>query len=112
MIRRPPRSTQAFTLFPYTTLFRSPTGHGRMMPGINEVRSHLEGLHQAAPPFQSRQKRQRHRGLTDPAVRASNDEPREVHYWNRILSPPNKLIPGAGTKTGEGLPMNRPVVSY
>src|SRR5213594_5202829 len=23
MIRRPPRSTQAFTLFPYTTLFRS-----------------------------------------------------------------------------------------
>src|SRR5213594_5230218 len=24
MIRRPPRSTQAFTLFPYTTLFRSP----------------------------------------------------------------------------------------
>ena len=42
MIRRPPRSTQAKTLFPYTTLFRSPgrththtqgpgsdTGHGR-----------------------------------------------------------------------------------
>src|SRR5213594_4796919 len=29
MIRRPPRSTQAFTLFPYTTLFRSPlVGHG------------------------------------------------------------------------------------
>ena len=25
MIRRPPRSTQAKTLFPYTTLFRSPT---------------------------------------------------------------------------------------
>src|SRR5216110_3710212 len=24
MIRRPPRSTQAHTLFPYTTLFRSP----------------------------------------------------------------------------------------
>src|SRR5213594_4882919 len=24
MIRQPPRSTQAFTLFPYTTLFRSP----------------------------------------------------------------------------------------
>ena len=27
MIRRPPRSTQAKTLFPYTTLFRSPRGH-------------------------------------------------------------------------------------
>ena len=26
MIRRPPRSTQQETLFPYTTLFRSPAG--------------------------------------------------------------------------------------
>src|SRR3546814_5741758 len=31
MIRRPPRSTRTDTLFPYTTLFRSPwrTSHGR-----------------------------------------------------------------------------------
>src|SRR3546814_6582299 len=28
MIRRPPRSTRTDTLFPYTTLFRSPTGAG------------------------------------------------------------------------------------
>src|SRR5216110_3964832 len=28
MIRRPPRSTQAHTLFPYTTLFRSPAKAG------------------------------------------------------------------------------------
>src|SRR3546814_21152547 len=27
MIRRPPRSTRTDTLFPYTTLFRSPLGH-------------------------------------------------------------------------------------
>src|SRR3546814_9488262 len=27
MIRRPPRSTRTDTLFPYTTLFRSPSGH-------------------------------------------------------------------------------------
>src|SRR3546814_2653729 len=27
MIRRPPRSTRTDTLFPYTTLFRSPAGH-------------------------------------------------------------------------------------
>ena len=27
MIRRPPRSTQRLTLFPYTTLFRSPHGY-------------------------------------------------------------------------------------
>src|SRR3546814_16214334 len=29
MIRRPPRSTRTDTLFPYTTLFRSPLGGGR-----------------------------------------------------------------------------------
>src|SRR3546814_7391877 len=29
MIRRPPRSTRTDTLFPYTTLFRSPFGEGR-----------------------------------------------------------------------------------
>src|SRR3546814_1519639 len=28
MIRRPPRSTRTDTLFPYTTLFRSPGPHG------------------------------------------------------------------------------------
>src|SRR3546814_1843804 len=28
MIRRPPRSTRTDTLFPYTTLFRSPRGFG------------------------------------------------------------------------------------
>src|SRR3546814_6763643 len=28
MIRRPPRSTRTDTLFPYTTLFRSPFPHG------------------------------------------------------------------------------------
>src|SRR3546814_10025238 len=28
MIRRPPRSTRTDTLFPYTTLFRSPLGRG------------------------------------------------------------------------------------
>src|SRR3546814_11949385 len=29
MIRRPPRSTRTYTLFPYTTLFRSPGGRPR-----------------------------------------------------------------------------------
>src|SRR3546814_4364716 len=43
MIRRPPRSTRTYTLFPYTTLFRSPgpvelaaalpADHGRDLPG-------------------------------------------------------------------------------
>src|SRR3546814_16922763 len=30
MIRRPPRSTRTDTLFPYTTLFRSPVGDDRV----------------------------------------------------------------------------------
>src|SRR3546814_19835167 len=29
MIRRPPRSTRTYTLFPYTTLFRAAQGDGR-----------------------------------------------------------------------------------
>src|SRR3546814_21080216 len=32
MIPRPPRSTRTDTLFPYTTLFRSPDGRGRLAP--------------------------------------------------------------------------------
>src|SRR3546814_13167650 len=31
MIRRPPRSTRTDTLFPYTTLFRSPEARGAML---------------------------------------------------------------------------------
>src|SRR3546814_13473784 len=33
MIRRPPRSTRTDTLFPYTTLFRSPVVDARADPG-------------------------------------------------------------------------------
>src|SRR3546814_10139660 len=32
MIRRPPRSTRTYTLFPYTTLFRSKTNHLSQQP--------------------------------------------------------------------------------
>src|SRR6187431_3516473 len=38
MIRRPPRSTQQSTLFPYTTLFRSPVGP--LVPGLPAARRH------------------------------------------------------------------------
>src|SRR3546814_20538812 len=34
MIRRPPRSTRTDTLFPYTTLFRSHRGFGRVDIGV------------------------------------------------------------------------------
>src|SRR3546814_20824481 len=44
MIRRPPRSTRTDTLFPYTTLFRSPGYtqiliNGERVPGTNNDRS-------------------------------------------------------------------------
>src|SRR3546814_3641742 len=43
MIRRPPRSTRTDTLFPYTTLFRSPDPgrglwHSRGLPGLGQWR--------------------------------------------------------------------------
>src|SRR3546814_2419410 len=39
MIRRPPRSTRTDTLFPYTTLFRSPDDGPRPQPKLH----HLDG---------------------------------------------------------------------
>src|SRR3546814_6298655 len=41
MIRRPPRSTRTDTLFPYTTLFRSPRGGGGS--GCDQVAADLYG---------------------------------------------------------------------
>src|SRR3546814_2230026 len=40
MIRRPPRSTRTDTLFPYTTLFRSPT---RLCDGVGQGLGTLDG---------------------------------------------------------------------
>src|SRR3546814_8215038 len=37
MIRRPPRSTRTDTLFPYTTLFRSPAAHPPEQPDLRRV---------------------------------------------------------------------------
>src|SRR3546814_3593740 len=39
MIRRPPRSTRTDTLFPYTTLFRSPAGEDRAVADLWRWRS-------------------------------------------------------------------------
>jgi predicted AAA+ superfamily ATPase len=46
MIRRPPRSTQPTTLFPYTTLFRSSFEDGE--PGYKALKSILDGSVAAA----------------------------------------------------------------
>src|SRR3546814_4877633 len=55
MIRRPPRSTRTYTLFPYTTLFRSaPTASQRFSPRRTarpEVEGHAaRSPHRKTPP--------------------------------------------------------------
>src|SRR5881392_4384959 len=49
MIRRPPRSTQRTTLFPYTTLFRSPLD--RLQPAL--PLDHAARTRRAAPQVRS-----------------------------------------------------------
>src|SRR3546814_15322197 len=44
MIRRPPRSTRTDTLFPYTTLFRSPSG----TPPVAQQQEQAFGQHRVA----------------------------------------------------------------
>src|SRR3546814_3841915 len=47
MIRRPPRSTRTDTLFPYTTLFRSPglrDPAGGIIGGTNMITMHLSRM--------------------------------------------------------------------
>src|SRR3546814_9711870 len=48
MIRRPPRSTRTDTLFPYTTLFRSPHQGDGAGKGVDHRAGALEGLRLAA----------------------------------------------------------------
>src|SRR3546814_4285399 len=51
MIRRPPRSTRTDTLFPYTTLFRSPVG--RIEPSAREgINIRQEAVAAGAPAHQ------------------------------------------------------------
>src|SRR3546814_2560942 len=41
MIRRPPRSTRTYTLFPYTTLFRSSSAHAAVASDAPSIASGL-----------------------------------------------------------------------
>src|SRR3546814_6016081 len=56
MIRRPPRSTRTDTLFPYTTLFRSPAAIVRLMAGngdsIIAVIEQVRGKGKTLVPFE------------------------------------------------------------
>src|SRR3546814_14307241 len=49
MIRRPPQSTRTDTLFPYTTLFRSPPGRRAARKGSRQVVAWLSLLEAEGP---------------------------------------------------------------
>src|SRR3546814_3192978 len=62
MIRRPPRSTRTYTLFPYTTLFRSAAG--RAAPRAAQPRRRCDGgarLRRSGRRDRHPQRRRRHR---------------------------------------------------
>src|SRR3546814_14076849 len=48
MIRRPPRSTRTDTLFPYTTLFRSPAATGRIPSASSQGRGYMQRMTKTA----------------------------------------------------------------
>src|SRR3546814_12735118 len=60
MIRRPPRSTRTDTLFPYTTLFRSPLPSTALMLGVPAMLAGCSEVVLCSPP--------RADGSVDPAV--------------------------------------------
>ena len=64
MIRRPPRSTQAKTLFPYTTLFRSPRLCSLSNPGTTYCKHPLFPLQCIHSNTRRRQLRSRSPGLS------------------------------------------------
>src|SRR3546814_1881867 len=77
MIRRPPRSTLTDTLFPYTTLFRSP--HPRIAHPDEAAR--LRGRQTVHQPieFEHQIRRPRRRAERQPRRRSRGDERSEEH---------------------------------
>src|SRR3546814_4784373 len=80
MIRRPPRSTRTDTLFPYTTLFRSPAPAGD--PG-------------------ARAQERRHRSLYDEATRGREQPRRGRCRHGRGAAPDRTLLGGRAAPRGD-----------
>src|SRR3546814_4470410 len=87
MIRRPPRSTRTDTLFPYTTLFRSPAGARGARPGCGGdrrgARDHRFGLDQC-PAGNHLDARQRYQRRPVGAVDRSEEHTSELQSLMRI----------------------------
>src|SRR3546814_714708 len=102
-IRRPPRSTRTDTLFPYTTLFRSPGGRGRRLLGQAVLVARAAGPHPRgdAALARGRRGRQRHRRRAahrrhrPPRVRqqrAGADRPHRVPPAALLHDPPRARL--------------------
>src|SRR3546814_10561309 len=80
MIRRPPRSTRTDTLFPYTTLFRSPAAPSRPQLCDTAIDS-ADGLRRAATRcLRSPCQQRRHQ----PRIRRSEEHTSELQSLMRI----------------------------
>src|SRR3546814_5494626 len=79
MIRRPPRSTRTDTLFPYTTLFRSPVGQrprqARRLQGRRRLRGPLRPQHRRA-----------RTGTAAPARTRRDHRPRSEEHTSELQS--------------------------
>src|SRR3546814_18919953 len=108
MIRRPPSATRTDTLFPYTTLFRSPVlpGPGHFLPGHVAMRRTAVGKHRSVRSTVGSHPGGQHlvQELTKPAVRRVVLIPRvpilsdlKCLYPNRWPHRPEPIDPGAPT---------------
>src|SRR3546814_7013699 len=89
MIRRPPRSTRTDTLFPYTTLFRSPDeqrrgGAGDRQLPARRLRVPLAGRGRIAPP--GRRPLHDRRRLTPAVTRPWSGAPRSEEHTSELQS--------------------------
>src|SRR3546814_6999787 len=84
MIRRPPRSTRTDTLFPYTTLFRSPCSSSRCCT----TRCSPAGFHDTRPPRRECTQRthfpprRRRPGRSDASACGRDDFPRQERHMS------------------------------
>src|SRR3546814_4189880 len=108
MIRRPPESTRTDTLFPYTTLFRSPVcriarsgkasrawlsmafvGARRLLVGIDDARDQRVAHHIAAGELRNGNSRyglQKLHGVTKPAALAARQIDRSEEHTSELQS--------------------------
>src|SRR3546814_7172941 len=76
MIRRPPRSTRTDTLFPYTTLFRSPPLEVRLTPQMMFKR-------QIKPPSCIHASTDADRAASAANIRTCDSSAPQISIWNR-----------------------------